>query len=206
MKTKGKIFIVLGLLLIIAALGLTAYNVLAGLQAQRRSNEVLGPLQDLILQCQGGEHISDSELLYSDYMRVYPDMPTEEIDGYDYIGVLEIPELELSLPVMAEWDYTALQIAPCRYTGNYYGRDMVVCAHNFAHHFRPLLTISPGTDVYFTNVVGEVFHYTVTTRETVRPTAIEKMIDSEADWDLTLFTCNLGGRTRCAVRCEWVKD
>ena len=26
-----------------------------------------------------------------------------------------------------------------------------------------------------------------------------------ADWDLTLFTCNLGGQTRCAVRCLQVE-
>ena len=30
-----------------------------------------------------------------------PEMPTAQIDGYDYIGTLTIPALELELPVMA---------------------------------------------------------------------------------------------------------
>ena len=41
-----------------------------------------------------------------------PEMPTAQIDGYDYIGTLAIPALELELPVMAQWDYDRLTIAP----------------------------------------------------------------------------------------------
>ena len=26
-----------------------------------------------------------------------------------------------------------------------------------------------------------------------------------SEWDLTLFTCNTGGQTRCAVRCSRVR-
>ena len=44
-------------------------------------------------------------------------MPTAQIDGYDYIGTLTIPALELELPVMAQWDYDRLTIAPCRQFG-----------------------------------------------------------------------------------------
>ena len=53
-------------------------------------------------------------------------MPTKMIDGDEYIGILEIPSLGITLPVMA-------------------------------------------------------------------------------DWDLTLFTCNAGGQTRCAVRCSRIE-
>ena len=35
--------------------------------------------------------------------------------------------------------------------------------------------------------------------ETLMPTAVEEM--ESGDWDLTLFTCTVGGRTRVAVRC-----
>ena len=47
------------------------------------------------------------------------DMPVIEIEGNFYIGVLEIPSLELSLPVMADWDYEKMKIAPCHYYGSY---------------------------------------------------------------------------------------
>ncbi|MBQ2041505.1 MAG: hypothetical protein II482_05095, partial [Lachnospiraceae bacterium] len=56
-------------------------------------------------------------------------------------------------------------------------------------------------------VKGEQIHYIVSNVEQVKPTGIEEMIansnnsDSTSEWDLTLFTCTLGGRTRYALRC-----
>jgi sortase A len=40
--------------------------------------------------------------------------------------------------------------------------------------------------------------------EILRPTAVEEMISG--DWDLTLFTCTIGGATRVTIRCEKTKD
>ena len=48
------------------------------------------------------------------------EMPVEEIEGNGYIGLLEIPALGLSLPVMSEWSYPNLKLAPCRYSGSAY--------------------------------------------------------------------------------------
>ena len=133
-------------------------------------------------------------------------MPTEEADGYSYIGVLSIPSRDISLPVMATWDYGKLTKAPCRYSGSYYTGDLVICAHNYTRHFFPMINMDIGTEVCLLTVDGVVLRYVVSNRETVQPTACDQMIDSDADWDLTLFTCNLGGQTRCAVRCLLVAD
>ena len=118
----------------------------------------------------------------------------------------------MTLPVMNEWDYTRLKISPCRFTGSYYADDLVICGHNYAKHFSPIKWIDISADVYFTNVEGLTIHYIVTNRETVEPTDVELMIDnihnstsSTMDWDMTLFTCNTGGQTRCAVRCSRVE-
>lgn len=140
----------------------------------------------------------------------YREMPTTVIDGYSYIGFLEIPSLSLSLPVMTDWDYNRLKVSPCRYSGSYYTDDLVICGHNYARHFSPIKWISMGADVYFTNVNGESIHYITSNIETVKPTNIDSMIDNinnggnGNDWDMTLFTCNTGGQTRCAVRCTRV--
>ncbi len=142
-----------------------------------------------------------------DTVPAVPVMPTVELDGSLYIGILEIPSLSLSLPVMENWDYDKLKIAPCRYSGSYYMNDLVICGHNYAKHFASLLHISIGADVYFTNMDGQVIHYVVTNRETVWPTQVDVMIDNTLEgWDLTLFTCYTGGQTRCAVRCTRVED
>ena len=137
----------------------------------------------------------------------YEEMPTEIIDGESYIGMLEIPSLDLILPVMENWDYERLKVSPCRYSGSYFSNDLVICAHNYARHFSPIKWINLGEDVYFTNVDGLRLHYKTSNIETVQPTQVDLMIGKDTagssgeEWDLTLFTCNTGGQTRCAVRC-----
>ena len=131
----------------------------------------------------------------------YPDMemPTKEIDGETYIGVVEIPSLELSLPVMSDWSYPQLKKAPCRYVGSVYSHDAVICGHNYDRHFGRLKELVPGDEVRFTDMDGNVFRYSVCAVEQLAKTAVEEM--QTGDWDLTLFTCTKGGVMRVTVRC-----
>ena len=131
----------------------------------------------------------------------YPDMemPMKEIDGETYIGVVEIPSLELSLPVMSDWSYPQLKKAPCRYVGSVYSHDVVICGHNYDRHFGRLKELVPGDEVRFTDMDGNVFRYSVCAVEQLAKTAVEEM--QTGDWDLTLFTCTKGGVMRVTVRC-----
>ena len=131
----------------------------------------------------------------------YPDMemPTKEIDGETYIGVVEIPSLELSLPVMSDWSYPQLKKAPRRYVGSVYSHDAVICGHNYDRHFGRLKELVPGDEVRFTDMDGNVFRYSVCAVEQLAKTAVEEM--QTGDWDLTLFTCTKGGVMRVTVRC-----
>ena len=206
-KTKGNLLITLGILLIAAAVGLAGYNLWDASRAQEAAEEITGQLISEI------ESKVENGKTAAPYIDPNTPMPVEVIDGYEYIGVLEIPSEGLSLPVMKEWDYTRLKISPCRFTGSYYSDDLVICAHNYMRHLGSLLQIGIGEDIYLTSVDGLTIHYIVTNRETVEPTAVEQMIENSSnsetsllDWDLTLFTCNLGGQTRCAVRCSRTAD
>lgn len=208
MKTKGKagtILIVAGLLLFAAALFLTGYNLYDEYRAGTVANRVLNVLQQ---QTSGGSsndmQLPENSLLdqaeLPDYI-LNPDMemPTEEVEGNDYIGVLEIPSLEISLPVMSEWSYPKLKISPCRYSGSAYTGNLVIAAHDYRTHFRSIKNLAAGAQVTFTDVKGRSFYYQVDAVEVLEPTAIQDMISEE--WDLTLFTCTPGGRARVAVRC-----
>lgn len=185
-KQSGNALTAIGLLLLAAAFSLAIYNVWDSHRANKDAQEVVSRLED---QIGNGNYDPDQE------------MPTIEIDGNTYIGILEIPSLKLTLPVMMDWSYKKLKISPCRYSGSYYANDFVVAGHNYARHFSPIKWIDIGKDVYFVNVEGVVFHYTVSNVETLKPTQVEDMIEGDADWDLTLFTCTTGGQSRCTVRC-----
>jgi len=137
----------------------------------------------------------------SAYMR-NPEIPMPEVEyeGRTYIGVLNIPALKLELPVISQWSYPSLKIAPCRYEGSAYLNNLVIAAHNYAAHFGKLKKLSPGDGVSFTDMDGNVFRYQVEAIETLAPTAIEEMTSGE--YDLTLFTCTPGGKCRLTVRCK----
>lgn len=200
-KKVSSIFIITGLLLIAAALFLTGFNLFDEYRAERSVDSVL---QQMMLQ--DTPVLREGEI--PDYI-LNPDMemPVETIDGLDYIGTLEIPSLDLELPVLSEWNYPNLRVAPCRYTGSAYQGNLIIAAHNYPSHFGNLKHLQEGESVRFTDVEGNLFSYKVVVRETLEPTAIDEM-QSEEDgaWDLTLFTCTIGGQSRVTVRCVQVEE
>ena len=206
MSKRGKLCTALGLLLLLAALGLTAYNLWRDAMASISVDFVLEHLTPALSSRQAalpalpsGEDLE--EAFIPDYV-LNPEMamPEETIDGRNYIGVLDIPALELSLPIISEWSYDALQIAPCRYSGSAYLDNLVIAGHNYRSHFASLPQLQPGDTVTFTDMDGNVFSCAVSSLETLSPYAISDM--TSGDWDLTLFTCTVGGQSRLAIRCD----
>lgn len=196
-------FIVLGLLLGTAALGLVAYNLWDN---NRAGNEAEKAVEAIARHRDKHGSTADSASkppadmnsgLENDWDR---ELPVLEIDGKRYIGTLTIPSLEIELPVQESWSLALLKVAPCRYTGSPYRGDLILCAHNYNTHFGKLKNMTPGDAVIFTDVEGNAFHYTVAELDNLAGTAVAEMESGE--WDLTLFTCTLDGQTRVTVRCN----
>ena len=206
MSKRGKLCTALGLLLLLAALGLTAYNLWRDAMASMSVDVVLERLTPTLSSRQSElPALSSGEALEEAFVPDYvlnPEMamPEENIDGRSYIGVLDIPALGLSFPIISEWSYDALQIAPCRYSGSAYLDNLVIAGHNYRSHFASLPQLQPGDTVTFTDMDGNVFSYAVLSIETLSPYAISDM--TSGDWDLTLFTCTVGGQSRLAIRCD----
>ena len=206
MKEKGKagnFLITAGSLLLAVALFLVGYNMVDEYRAGKTADHVLEVLRQQISIQEEQETQEDTvpeQIELPDYI-LNPDMemPIQEIEGYDYIGMIDIPSLGLSLPVMSEWSYPKLKLAPCRYHGSAYTGCLTIIAHNYRTHFGLLREVPVGIQVFFTDVKGRQFSYEVSTVETIEATAIEDAV-SEA-WDLTLITCTPGGQARVAVHC-----
>ncbi|MDD6043993.1 MAG: sortase [Eubacteriaceae bacterium] len=188
LRKKGTVFIIAGLILLAIAAGLVTYNVLEAKRAEIASRDALAQLT----QVMGTEDWKDE---------INPDreMPTREIDGYLYIGTLEIPSLDLKLPIMEEWDYPRLRIAPCRYEGSAYKNNMIIAGHNYPAHFGGIRELPVGTKIRFTDVEGNVFDYTLEWIDVLKPYQTEEM--SQGDWDLSLFTCTYDLSSRHVLRC-----
>lgn len=209
-RTLGTVLVFAGLFLLCAAGGLLFYNHAESQHAQEASAQVLEALAEQIQTRQRGEpaapteHPSGAETPAATELPLPTEetedpLPTVQIDGVDYIGVISFPTLELELPVMAQWSLEGLQTAPGRYSGTPAGKDLVIAGHNYDAHFGPMRDLSLNDPVHFTDVNGKVYDYAVLDIEILQPTAIEDMI--AGDYPLTVFTCTYGGRTRLTIRC-----
>ena len=197
MKRKfGTICMFLGTALVLAALSLFLWNRWDDARAGEAAAQILTQLESEI-DSESGES-ADLKDPYT------PEMTEVEIDGYMYIGYISIPSLNIQLPVMSDWSYDQLQIAPCRYYGSTKTGDLVIAAHNYTRHFGPIRRLSPGDQVYFTDMDGVTTAYLVAEVDTLNPTAVEEMTDS--GYALTLFTCPYGGQSRVTVRCDAAAD
>ena len=127
------------------------------------------------------------------------DMPEELVDGTAYIGTVEIPALELNLPVISTTTQDNLKKAPCRYSGSAYQDDLILGAHNYKKHFGRIKSLSYEDQVKVTDLDGNIFSYQVADIEILKPDQVEDLIGG--DWALTLYTCTPGGGSRVVVRC-----
>lgn len=201
MKIKSPVFIFSGVALILAALLLSAYNLHELRRAERDISLASACLETAIASVVSAETPEEStDIELPDYiLNPDMDMPVESINGIDYIGLLSIPSLELELPIISQWSYPSLKLAPCRYSGSAYSGSFIIAGHNYTSHFGKLKELSPGDSIDFTDADGNRFFYTVEAIEQLEASAVAEM-ESEV-WDLTLFTCTIGGQSRVAVRC-----
>ena len=221
----GTVLLVLGFLAAAAALILTASNYRDDIEAGKsaladlhKMEEMLGidadgdgligstPIEDYYkahgMDASERSTVRQEDVKNAPVYELHPDMtmPTVDADGHTYVGFLEIPAIKRILPVMDAWSYPNLKIAPCRFVGTVYAHDMIVCAHNYDRHFGLIKTLEEGDKVFFTDVYGDRFSYEVSEVTILQPTDVDEMKDPD-DWDLTLFTCTIGGATRVTVRC-----
>ena len=195
---RGAFWIHLGLLLIAAALFLSAYNEMESHEARNSAQQVIAQMCQTLPTETAAE--TEAPVIPEYLLDVDREMPVQTINGRDYIGVLTIPSLELELPVLSQWDYPALKVAPCRYSGSLYQDNLIICAHNYASHFGKLKNLRVGDTAIFTDMDENVGRFQLAAQETIQPEDLEAM--EAGDWDLTLFTCTVGGQTRVTIRFE----
>lgn len=199
-KKKGSVWISVGIALIIVSFAIVTFNFWETMIEKKNSSLAMNELDNSIRNVSS---TNDSMFIPDYILNPYMDMPVQKIDGYSYIGVIEVPTLGFRLPVQDEWSYPNMKISPCRYKGSVYLGNMIICAHNSSAHFGSLKTLNEGDEVYFTDIDGNQFAYQVKGIEILSPTAVDEM--ESGDWDLTLFTCTLGGGARVTVRCSKVE-
>lgn len=205
-KKTGIAIVAVGAVLILSALLLLLYNRhqsdVAGQEAESLMTDLEGWMQE---QQEPELDYKEMELVPGDAPETEepeldPEMPVAMVNGYDYVGYLEIPVLELKMPVLSQWDYDRLLVAPCRQFGSSRTDDLVIAGHNYQSHFARLKELVEGDTVIFTDVEGIENTYAVEKMDVIDPYDVDAVLNS--GYDLVLYTCSVGGQTRVAALCN----
>lgn len=210
-KKTGIIFVIAGAVLMISALLFFLYNRGEDQHAQQEAELLLEEMkaQPEITEDAPPVVVYETEI-------VTPEAPAPQaaasetpssgatVSAYDGIGYLSIPDLGLELPVLAEWSYDLLKIAPCRHTGSVETDDLVIAAHNYKSHFGRLSALQISAEVTFTDPAGSAYRYVLSAMETVSPDDTDSVLNS--GYDLVLYTCTTGRSNRVAAFFTRVVD
>lgn len=198
MHRKGNFLICGGLLLLAAALCTGVYHLWDEARAQNSTEQLVQQLEAQLAQpapAEAGAANAASGTLPQD-----GPTPVVQLDGNAYIGVLELPAIGVTVPVMRDWSYPRLWLSPCRFAGSADGDDLVIAGHNYAAHFARLKQLRAGDAVVFTDAAGRSICYTVQAQILLDPQQPDAL--DGGDWDLTLFTCTADGARRVGVQCK----
>lgn len=196
MFQKSRIYIYLGSLLVICATTLFVYNKYEDKRAGVKSKEAYIKIQHTF------EEKNDTTIPEETTNKIEMDYVT--VDGYNYIGTINIPSLNLELPIMNDWSYNKMKLAPCRYYGSIYTNDLVICAHAYDSLFGNIKNLKQGDRLILTDIYGNSYVYEVVITEILSPYNVSEMINGK--FDLTLYTCTYDNQNRVTVRLNKVES
>ncbi|KXB72284.1 MULTISPECIES: sortase [Peptoniphilaceae] len=189
---RRNIYFYFGGVCIFIALIFLTHNVTEDYEVDESTKKIVSELKESV------ENDSNQQNRYIDNPKM--EMPIKQINGYDYIGYLRIKKLSLDLPIMNEWSYPLIRVSPARFKGSIYENNMIILAHNYKAHFGYLYKLDRGDMVEFVDMDNNHFIYQVEKVEKINGDKMEELLSG--NWDLTLFTCTLGGKSRVVVRCK----
>ena len=189
-KYKSLPVIVVGACLIFISLSLVIgfhISMQAGIQ---RCKNITTEIREILPKGSAGAHGS------------YPNstMPVLEINGTDYVALLEVPAFDITLPVADQWDSHRMIFSPARFYGSVYDSTIIIGGADNPDYFGFADSIDLGSVVVITDMTGSRFFYTVS--EVNRAKNAQTQWLSETDSDLTLFCRDIHTLDYIAVRCD----
>ena len=120
------------------------------------------------------------------------------IDGRDFVGIIEMPQYGLKLPVSGEWGHISRY--PCHLSGSIYDGSLQIGATTQEGQYNFYREISLDDTVVFTDVEGNRYTFRVSAMR------YEKHIDQASlqreNADLTLFVKNVYAFAYLVIFCE----
>ncbi len=204
-RKPGVFFLLAGSILITLSLLLTFRN----LHTEQQADDAITKVSTSVLPAiQAKEETDDDETQVTSDPELLAgrEMPTVTVDGHTYIGEIYVPTYDMTLPVMSSWSYDNLEVSPCRFAGNIYDGSLVIAGHNYRKHFSPLRWLPMGSEIDFIDAEGNTWRYELSYVDILQPDEVDKLTAVSDKYDLTLFTCTIGGQSRYTMRLKRIED
>lgn len=127
-------------------------------------------------------------------------MPTLDVGGMAFVGVLEIPEIGLSCPVLSAGSEEN-GVAPIVYEGSPYAGRLVIVGGGDRDVLGRLGEMAGDEDVVVRDTLGNEFVYMADGVETLRPTSVARALGEDGAEGLILCELDSSGRVVTVVRC-----
>lgn len=126
-------------------------------------------------------------------------MPVLEINGADYVALLEIPSQGIALPVSDRWNSMELSNSPARFSGSVYDKSLIIGGVDDPRQFGFCDEIEHDAVLNITDMTGVQFSYIVSRIDRAKYAQTQWLQDEE--YDLTLFCRSTYSMEYIAVRC-----
>ena len=151
MKRTKKLVILLGALLLVAAVGLFLFQQVGAVQASKRAEALLDALYAALPEISQGTPDD----------RIDVTMPVLEVEGINFAAILEVPMFDCKLPVSSPWSEKKLRSYPCRFYGSLYDGTLIIGGSDQKGQLDFLEQIDIGHKVMVTDMTGARYSYAV---------------------------------------------
>ncbi len=187
-----NILLMVGIALVVISLGTLLISQISQTLASRNARELVVQIRQLLPQTSTGV-LED---------RANPVMPSMEVEGENFCGIIEIPAYNADLPICDIWSSGKVTKYPCRYTGSIYDGSLVIGGSDNSGQFDFMKEITGGDKIYVTDMTGARFTYTVSDVFRTSDVSTANLTSQEGDLvlyaknsfslDYTLVICTIG--------------
>jgi hypothetical protein len=125
-------------------------------------------------------------------------MSVLSVDEIDFVGLIELPRYESTLPVCADWGKTSKY--PCRFSGSIYDGTMQIGATTQKGQYDFYRELSVGDTVSYIDVEGNRYTFTITSLRYEKH--VDQAVLQQKEAALTLFIKNIYSFEYLIIFCD----
>lgn len=157
------------------------------------------------------EDVSSDELIEMNMNEIKPNIPLSNkymaSNGkeYDIVGIISIPSINISYPILSKANDALLKISVCKYVGpepNEAG-NLCIAGHNFTNTraFSRLYEVNKGDTIEITDLSGRTLKYQIYSNYVTSPSDLSCTSQrTQGKKEITLITCSNGVKQRRIVK------